>query len=60
MHRIKRSGDNRAYKLGYNQGLKGHAKESCPYQENQKRGAWMGGWRQGHASYLAGYRLDWI
>lgn len=60
MHRAKRNTENRAYKLGYTQGAKGHAKEGCPYFESNKRGAWMGGWRQGHASFVAGYRLDWL
>lgn len=56
MNRAKRDQTQRAYKLGYNQGLKGHAKERCPYDEPDKRGQWMGGWRMGHASYVAGYR----
>ncbi|MBI2792689.1 MAG: ribosome modulation factor [Gammaproteobacteria bacterium] len=57
MKRAKRDKTERAYKLGYNQGLKGHAKERCPYHETEKRGLWMGGWRQGHAFYVAGYRM---
>lgn len=57
MKRAKRDMTERAYKLGYNQGLKGHAKERCPYHETEKRGQWMGGWRQGHAFYVAGYRM---
>jgi len=54
-NRSKRDVSQRAYKLGFNQGLKGHAKERCPFQEMERRGQWMGGWRQGHASYVAGY-----
>ncbi len=57
MKRAKRDRTERAYKLGYNQGIKGHAKERCPYHETEKRGQWMGGWRQGHANYVAGYRM---
>lgn len=57
MKRAKRDMTERAYRLGYNQGLRGHAKERCPYQSSSKRGLWMGGWRVGHASYVAGYRM---
>jgi len=57
MRRAKRDKTERAYKLGYIQGLRGHAKERCPYQESVKRGEWMGGWREGHASHVAGYNL---
>lgn len=56
MNRAKRDMTERAYKLGYTQGLKGHAKERCPFFEPDKRGQWMGGWRIGHANYVAGYR----
>jgi ribosome modulation factor len=56
MNRAKRDKTERAYKLGYNQGLKGHAKERCPFNELQMRRVWMGGWREGHAYYVAGYR----
>lgn len=55
MKRAKRDKTERAYKLGYNQGLKGHPKEECPFQGSDKRGQWMGGWRIGHACYVAGY-----
>jgi ribosome modulation factor len=56
MKRIKRDKTERAYKLGYIQGSRGHAKTLCPFQESDKRGQWMGGWRTGHADYVAGYR----
>lgn len=55
MKRVKRDMKQRAYRLGFNQGLKGHAKERCPFQVPEKRGSWMGGWRLGHANYVAGY-----
>jgi ribosome modulation factor len=57
MRRVKRNKDKRAYKHGYNQGLKGHAKEGCPFSELDKKGQWLGGWRLGHAEYVAGYRF---
>jgi ribosome modulation factor len=56
MKRAKRDTTERAFRLGYIQGLKGHAKEACPFHATEKRGLWMGGWREGHASYVAGYR----
>lgn len=58
MHRAKRNKDIRAFKLGLNQGLKGHAREACPFQQGTKRGEWMGGWRLGHFSFVSGYRAD--
>jgi ribosome modulation factor len=58
MQRTKRNRDNRAYKQGMNQGIKGHAKEACPFQQGTRRGEWMGGWRVGHACFIAGYRGD--
>lgn len=57
MRRPKRDMDERAYKHGYNQGLKGHAKDACPYCLADKKGQWLGGWRIGHAEYVAGYRF---
>jgi ribosome modulation factor len=56
MKRVKRDTTERTFKLGYIQGLKGHPKEACPFQTLDKRAQWMGGWREGHASYVAGYR----
>ena len=56
MKRAKRDKTERAFKLGYNQGLKGHSKEACPFKTIDKLGQWMAGWREGHASYVAGYR----
>lgn len=55
MRTTKRDTSTRAFKLGYMQGIKGHAKEGCPFHETTKRGEWMGGWRVGHAYYVAGY-----
>lgn len=56
MKRAKRA-NGRAYKKGYIQGLKGHSDTLCPFSSDlSKRGEWLGGWRKGHAEYLAGYR----
>lgn len=56
MKRAKRDTTERAYKQGYIQGSRGHGKELCPFQTVTKRGQWLGGWRVGHADYVAGYR----
>lgn len=58
MKRAKRDRVQRAYKQGYKQGLKNHSSEACPYTlSTPERGEWMAGWRLGHASYTAGYRM---
>jgi len=54
--RVKRDKTQRSYRLGYMQGLRGHAKENCPFFEMDQRSQWMAGWRIGHSSYVAGYR----
>ncbi|HKY70268.1 MAG TPA: ribosome modulation factor [Gammaproteobacteria bacterium] len=56
MKRVKRDLEQRAFKKGYNSGIKGHSKEGCPFQENDKKVQWIIGWRTGHADYRAGYR----
>jgi len=58
MKRAKRDKTTRAYKKGYVQGLRGHAKERCPFFDSDQRGQWMGGWREGHASHVQGYYLE--
>ena len=56
MKRSKRT-QERAYKKGYIQGLKGHSQELCPFNSDLTRRAdWLGGWRKGRAEYTAGYR----
>ncbi len=58
MKGTKRKPEQKAYKQGYQQGIKGHSQENCPYRNNEVRGQWLGGWRQGHADYVAGFRGD--
>lgn len=58
MKRAKRSKTERAFRQGYQQGVHGHPKENCPFQSLiDEREKWMSGWREGHAAYVAGYRL---
>lgn len=59
MKRAKRNQSKRAFKLGFNQGVKGHAKENCPFESAEKRGQWMGGWREGHSYYVSGFRSEY-
>lgn len=56
MKRAKRNPIQRAYHSGFKAGLRGHSRDECPYQEISKRGQWLGGWREGHMQYTAGYR----
>lgn len=60
MKRAKRNNKTEhAYKLGYNQGLKGHDKENCPFDSLvDEKQEWLGGWRKGHTEYVHGYRAD--
>jgi ribosome modulation factor len=46
MKRQKRDRLDRAHSRGYQAGLTGRSKEMCPYEENDARGEWMGGWRE--------------
>ena len=55
MSRVKRDPIKRAYNCGYRAGLRGHSKDECPYEGLDKRGEWLGGWRSGHAHFVAGY-----
>tara|TARA_R110002110_G_scaffold65206_5_gene180096 strand:+ start:41483 stop:41767 length:285 start_codon:yes stop_codon:yes gene_type:complete len=58
MKRAKRNNKaEHAYKLGYNQGIKGHDKGNCPFESLvDERQEWLGGWRKGHSDYVHGYR----
>ena len=57
MKRMKRDMTERAFKLGFNQGLKGHSKDTCPFGvASDKWEQWTAGWREGRTNYVAGYR----
>ncbi|MFI4937351.1 MAG: ribosome modulation factor [Candidatus Berkiellales bacterium] len=61
MKRAKRSNSDRAFKLGYIQGSRGHSKDLCPFHTAaEKRDQWIGGWRVGHADYVAGFRTPTV
>ncbi|CAG9001069.1 MAG: Ribosome modulation factor [Candidatus Celerinatantimonas neptuna] len=45
MKRQKRDRLERARAKGYQAGLSGRSKETCPYVGADARGYWFGGWR---------------
>lgn len=45
MKRQKRDRLERARAKGYQAGLSGRSKETCPYMHPDIRGYWFGGWR---------------
>lgn len=57
MKRVKRDPAKRANHSGYVAGLKGHAQKDCPFHTESKRMEWLGGWREGHSEFVAGYRI---
>ncbi|MBD3647726.1 MAG: ribosome modulation factor [Pseudomonadales bacterium] len=47
MKRQKRDRHERAFTRGYQIGLHGKSRDLCPYQDSEKRQAWLSGWRTG-------------
>ena len=43
----KRDSSIRAYKKGYQAGLSGKSKDSCPLSNEPQRQEWIMGWREG-------------
>jgi ribosome modulation factor len=56
MKRAKRDPVKRANRSGFRAGLKGHNQGECPFHTESKRMEWLGGWRDGHTAFVAGYR----
>lgn len=56
MKSVKRDPVKRANRSGYKAGLKGHTQGDCPFYTQSKRQEWIGGWRDGHSEFKAGYR----
>lgn len=46
MKRQKRDKLSRAHAKGYQAGISGRSKEICPFQANEPRSQWLGGWRE--------------
>ncbi len=47
MRRQKRDMTERAYQRGYQAGIAGKQKASCPHTQDQIRQEWLTGWREG-------------
>lgn len=46
MKRQKRDKLSRAHAKGYQAGIAGRSKEQCPFQSQESRSQWLGGWRE--------------
>lgn len=46
----KRDRNERAYSRGYQAGLQGRSRDSCPFPETRLRQTWLNGWREGRES----------
>lgn len=46
MKRQKRDKLTRAHAKGYQAGISGRSKEFCPFQAQEARSQWLGGWRE--------------
>jgi len=59
MIRAKRDSHERAYKNGYNAGIKGLDDDHCPYETKlEERAYWFDGWRSGRTDFWNGYRTE--
>ncbi|WP_432453149.1 MULTISPECIES: ribosome modulation factor [unclassified Agarivorans] len=54
MKRQKRDRLERAHAKGYQAGLSGRSKETCPYGGVDARGHWYGGWREALEERVSG------
>lgn len=45
MKRQKRDRGDRAYARGYQAGLEGRSRDTCPFAETNLRQTWLSGWR---------------
>ncbi len=55
MKRQKRDRLERANSQGFKAGVAGRSKELCPYQGNDVRSEWLGGWRDAMEARNDGY-----
>lgn len=46
MKRQKRDKMARAHAKGYQAGISGRSKDNCPFQTNEAKSEWLGGWRE--------------
>jgi ribosome modulation factor len=55
MRRQKRDLTERAFHKGYQAGVSGRAKDSCPHENGEPRQHWLTGWREGRTDQWDGY-----
>lgn len=54
MKRQKRDRSSRAFTRGYQAGVNGRSKDSCPFSEAMSKQNWLSGWREGRTDNWAG------
>ncbi len=54
MKRQKRDRLERAHSQGFKAGVAGRSKELCPYQNQEIRSQWLGGWRDAQEARSVG------
>ena len=54
MKRQKRDRLERAHAQGFKAGVAGGSKELCPYQNQEIRSQWLGGWRDAQEARSVG------
>ena len=54
MKRQKRDRMERAHSRGYQAGLGGKSRESCPYSTLDVKEQWLGGWREARSEIGSG------
>ena len=55
MRRKKRDLSERAFHKGYQAGITGKNKDTCPHESNSTRQQWLAGWREGRSDHWQGY-----
>ena len=50
----KRDIHQRAFKRGYDAGIKGRPKDICPLHQNDVKQDWLAGWREGRQDFWDG------
>lgn len=55
MRRQKRNMAERAFIKGYQAGVSGRSKDSCPISQATMRQEWLNGWREGRSDNWDGY-----
>lgn len=56
MRRLKRDPMERAFQRGYQHGVQGKSRDTCPFTSPSVRQNWMNGWREGRADHWDGFK----